>query len=1151
MTIKSLQDLNTYAQTPITYNDVRTAKVVFDRGATVDQQLTVSENSEYTFPWGINIEDITQYEIADMEYHIDLTNFNDASVQVNWDYLPAHVTVTRSNNIWIVSDIRSGEDWLYVREARVLPPFGFSGVVQHQGSLQYYSDNQDSSRNIAGWDVDMNITQVQYFSTTLPRTYTSNTLTSNFQPTTILTDPEDFDPVWDLRIYALESNAAIEEMFSDGSAAEAAWNNTTKQYVITGDTESVNEVLATLDIETSRYSADFTLVFRLANNFTNDLEFQVQDFLSRDFISDQVSTSTAGAIAKYFRGFVADPYRFTAGTSLIPKRFRDLLPTVFDSSTTQDTLAFKIPGDHLSTPAFASTIRTNQTVDIDDNPILQNTYPTGVQPNFTVVISTASGIDPVEIYTTGAGTWDNIAKTLTITGSQTSVNSALNNLSIEYDTSLDADTVLRYTATWDFDNPVTHIVDHSMNYAADVQLLSSTRDYFSGQRNDIFDSNTPYADNDLYTNFSVELTASQGDFYYDGTFSDTITLTGTSSTLSAEFEDVVYYPDYGQTGDRSITYAVTKDGTPGQNGSTNINFLGAGSFTNGNYAFTTAGTTTWTPTLEEQLYGEMDYAVVGGGGGGSFGYQTPWPFNYTVHTFNSGTSRSTTQKKFGSHSAYFDGTSNAGVNLGNRSSDLTNFGRWTIQMWIRADNVTQTASLFNSGNRSGTSIQTIEVRQVADEITVELDVNNTNPNVGFVLSTLNANLSADTWHHIHVESYLASASLVPTIAIYVDGGRRALGTTTNVQSNSTDDCMLGNNPSSTQPFLGYIDEFVGTQNNPSPNFSIPFGCSGVACTDYFSGLGSVYHNYYDSDLGQTISPGTFTPPTQAYRLDYQELEDANTVNDIDNTNLASNAPFMIANFEDLYPNNILYNAPLVVIPKAKGSSFGGGGGVVKDFTDVEVVNSSYAVVVGAGGTGGNGSISNAVFNIHGSTGGSSSFNSTTSLGGGGAYAMFDYENDPFYRLDTTYLNEIDIAGTPTDSNIGGGKGGDSGSNSGGRITEGTAPNRTISIRYILADSCGIAGAGDETGTSDGYPADDGVLNGTDVVLNGSTFPNLGAGGAGNGGTDSNFNGTEGTNFTNRVSAQGAGGVGYDYGAGFTASNVNGKEGAVYITTRNK
>ena len=337
MTIKSLQDLNTYAQTPITYNDVRTAQVLFDRGATVDQTLTVSENTEFVLPWGINIDDITQYDVADVEYHIDLTSWSDP-VSISWDYLPPHIVVTRgSGNDWIVSEIRSRQDWLYVRQVKVIPPFGFTGFVQHEASIQYYSDNQDSSRDIVGWDIDLTFTQVEYFASTVDRTYTSNTLYSNFNPTSITIDPEDFDPVWDLRIYA-DDAGAIEEIFSDGSAAEALWNDTTKQYVVTGDTDSVNEVLASLDLETDRFDADFVLYFKLANNYTSSIEYQVQQFLSRDFISDQTVTLEQLCDNNYIRGFVGDPFVAAAEVSSAPNRLRDPNPTEITGVFTPDII---------------------------------------------------------------------------------------------------------------------------------------------------------------------------------------------------------------------------------------------------------------------------------------------------------------------------------------------------------------------------------------------------------------------------------------------------------------------------------------------------------------------------------------------------------------------------------------------------------------------------------------------------------------------------------------------------------------------------------------------------------------------------------------------------------------------------------------------
>ena len=346
MTISSLQDLNTYAQTPITYDDVRTAQVVFDRGATVDQVLVTPENGGFVSPWGINIETITQPDVALVEYHLDYSAWADP-ISVTWPYLPAHMTTTRTNNTWIVSGIENSEDWLYARNATVLPPFGFSGFVPHSAEIHFYSDNQDSTKNIAGWDIDITVTQVEYFNVPSPLTYVSNTLYSQLNTCRIAIDPEDFDPVWDLRIYSADLNLttvdAIEEMFSDGSAAEAAWNNSTNQYVITGDTVSVNEVLDTLDLETRRYADDFYLVFRLANNFTNNLEYQIQTFSSRDMISDPVVAAVFSSTPRRLRGGNSNPVVITT-TSSTYNLTRDPNPTTLPVTATINILAGKLTG---------------------------------------------------------------------------------------------------------------------------------------------------------------------------------------------------------------------------------------------------------------------------------------------------------------------------------------------------------------------------------------------------------------------------------------------------------------------------------------------------------------------------------------------------------------------------------------------------------------------------------------------------------------------------------------------------------------------------------------------------------------------------------------------------------------------------------------
>lgn len=330
MTIKSLQDLNTYAQSPITYNDVREAQVLFDRGATVDQSLTTQENYTFEFPWGINIEDITQYDVAQMEYEIDLSNFT-TPVSITWSFLPAHVTVSRVNNIWTISDIRSASDWEYVKRAQVQPPFGFSGLIAHTGTLSWYADSLATTRTTATWDVNLTVTAVDYWSGATPLTYTANETKINMTTPTIIVSTDDFAPEWTLRISAALNSDKIVEMFSDGSPAEAYWDDVQKEFVVIGDTDSVNTILASLDVEFGRSDVDLYMFYSLANNFTSNIEVQVQTIESRDFISDNAMTATANIAPNAIRGAEFD-HTANATINSVPAVTREVPVSLISSS---------------------------------------------------------------------------------------------------------------------------------------------------------------------------------------------------------------------------------------------------------------------------------------------------------------------------------------------------------------------------------------------------------------------------------------------------------------------------------------------------------------------------------------------------------------------------------------------------------------------------------------------------------------------------------------------------------------------------------------------------------------------------------------------------------------------------------------------------
>ena len=355
MTIKSLEELNTYAQNPITYTDVRSAQVRFDRGATVDQVLTISENTEFEFPWGINIEEITQYDVALVEYVIDLSTWADP-VSITWPTFPAHMSVSRASNVWTVSGIRNRSDWLIARAASVLPPFGFTGLISHTGKITYYADSSATTRTEAVWDVDVTFTAIEYFSVPSPLTYTSNTTQTDISTTSIIVDPEDFDPEWTLRIFASDPNI-VTEMFSDGSPAEAYWNDSLKQFVIIGDSASVNAVLATLDVEFGRYDADFWLYFRLSNNFTSTIELQIQEFFSRDFVSDVDVVAGLTGVAKRYRG-IDETFNMVATFDDVTETpvIRGLLSTNLQSPIYMSTLGGKLSDNAIDDMAVSTSI---------------------------------------------------------------------------------------------------------------------------------------------------------------------------------------------------------------------------------------------------------------------------------------------------------------------------------------------------------------------------------------------------------------------------------------------------------------------------------------------------------------------------------------------------------------------------------------------------------------------------------------------------------------------------------------------------------------------------------------------------------------------------------------------------------------------------
>ena len=358
MTISSLEDLNNYALTPITYNDVRTAQVIFDRGAVVNQTLTIDENNTFVFPWGININDVTQFDVAEVQYTIDLSNFT-SPVDVTFPTFPSHMTAARvgTTNVFVVDDIRSQADWLLARQATVQPQFGFDGNIQFTGTIGFYSDNQDSSRTQVQWTVDLTVNPVQYFTTPPSLTYVSNEVKTDMDIVNITNaGAGSFDPEFTLKISA--TAGTISGFTSDASPAEFSIDPTTGIVTIVGDTESVNDALNSIDVFFARSDADCILFFTLTNNLTSTVDIAVQVVESRDWISDQTVTTTTSATPNVIKGFESTQNAIATQADTEPSVIRRPNPTTLTSTFSASCVGGLLKQGAGTLPMVAGTTAT-------------------------------------------------------------------------------------------------------------------------------------------------------------------------------------------------------------------------------------------------------------------------------------------------------------------------------------------------------------------------------------------------------------------------------------------------------------------------------------------------------------------------------------------------------------------------------------------------------------------------------------------------------------------------------------------------------------------------------------------------------------------------------------------------------------------------
>jgi len=173
---------------------------------------------------------------------------------------------------------------------------------------------------------------------------------------------------------------------------------------------------------------------------------------------------------------------------------------------------------------------------------------------------------------------------------------------------------------------------------------------------------------------------------------------------------------------------------------------------------------------------------------------------HTAHTLTANTTpnASTTQKKFGTHSIYFDGNAewlsppaHEDFNLGT--------GDFCIEAWIRRDNLDNDECIWGDGDAEAASNMQFYFTASGNMRMV----NPTSGNGAHLFLTTGTTISIGNWHHV------AAVRYGDTFHIYIDGTSRGNSSVAGLSFGSSTKVHRLGHAYGTQyyGFTGYIDEF--------------------------------------------------------------------------------------------------------------------------------------------------------------------------------------------------------------------------------------------------------------------------------------------------------------------------------------------------------
>lgn len=273
--MNSIQDLNGFGNTSLSFTDNRDPQIIFDRPLPINQTISTNQADTHSVPYGMDILEFIDPATLSTSYTIDVSSVPGGTI--TWDTIPSGCAVLNPlPGIYTITGINSVAIWNQVKSPTYTPDPAFVGVFSYSSRLDW-----NPSQSVS-WTVTVTINDITNMSAAEDFYFLggdSGDVTGN--PEII----DNYATTWSVTITPSTTEGYL-TLATDGTGGTVDFNSITKVMTINGTKTEVNSHLNSMTFTSSDTTkSDFTLQYTAINDTTGEGDVKIQNWYTTEYLS--------------------------------------------------------------------------------------------------------------------------------------------------------------------------------------------------------------------------------------------------------------------------------------------------------------------------------------------------------------------------------------------------------------------------------------------------------------------------------------------------------------------------------------------------------------------------------------------------------------------------------------------------------------------------------------------------------------------------------------------------------------------------------------------------------------------------------------------------------------------------------------------------